>query len=164
MTPRVATLADLPAIDALLARSYPVLLAPDYPPSVLATVVPIIARAQPELVTSGTYWVVRDGGAALAVGGWTRARPGRSGTAAGLGHVRHVAADPGRLRQGLARAVMTAALDQAREAGVTRAECLSTRTAVPFYAAMGFVAVREMEVPLGPARIGFPAVEMARAL
>ena len=161
--PRVATRADMPAVDALLARSYPALLKADYPASVLATVVPAIARAKPELMASGTYWVIREGDAALAVGGWTRALPGR-GRRPGLGHVRHVAADPARLREGLARAVIEAALDQARAAGVTRMECLSTRTAVPFYRAMGFEGSREVEVAIGPARIGFPAVEMARAL
>ncbi len=34
LTLRPAVPADLSAVDALLARSYPKLLAPDYPPSV----------------------------------------------------------------------------------------------------------------------------------
>ena len=58
---RVATPADLAAVDALLARSYPRLLAADYPPSVLVTALPLISRARPELLASGTYYVVEDG-------------------------------------------------------------------------------------------------------
>ena len=53
LTLRHATPSDLAAVDALLARSYPRLLAADYPPSVLVTAVPIIARARPELLASG---------------------------------------------------------------------------------------------------------------
>ena len=49
--------ADLAAVDALLARSYPRLLAADYPPSVLVTALPLISRARPELLAVGTYWV-----------------------------------------------------------------------------------------------------------
>jgi hypothetical protein len=39
----------------------------------------------------------------------------------------------------------------------------ATRTAVPFYRAMGFEERAEIEVLLRPG-IGFPAVEMARGL
>ena len=69
MGPRLATAADLAAVDALLARLYPTLLKPDDPASVLAAVMPAIAREKPELMASGTYWVIREGAAALAVGG-----------------------------------------------------------------------------------------------
>lgn len=54
---RSAAKGDIAAVDALLARTYPRLLKPDYPPSVLVTALPLISRAQPALVTSGTYYV-----------------------------------------------------------------------------------------------------------
>ena len=46
---RPAERSDMAAVDALLARSYPRLLKPDYPPSVLVTALPLISRAQPAL-------------------------------------------------------------------------------------------------------------------
>ena len=52
---------------------------------------------------------------------------------------------------------------QARDAGITRLECLSTRMAVPFYAALGFRVLGPVEVPLRPG-IVFPAVAMIRVL
>jgi hypothetical protein len=52
---------------------------------------------------------------------------------------------------------------QAAEAGVRRLDCLSTRTAAPFYAALGFVALGPVEVALRPG-IAFPAVRMERAM
>ena len=163
MRPRIARSSDLPAIDALLARSYPALLKADYPPSVLVTALPLIARAQPRLLASGTYWVTFEGDRAVAAGGWTGAAPGGRRMEGEVGHVRHLAADPQRTRRGLGRALMLAVLDQARAAGVRRMDCLSTRTAVPFYRALGFETVGPVTVDLR-AGIAFPAVEMRLAL
>ena len=60
LTLRLARPDDLKAVDALLARSYPRLLRPDYPPSIMVTIVPLIARARPELLMSGRYFLVED--------------------------------------------------------------------------------------------------------
>ena len=67
---------------------------------------------------------------------------------------------PGRVRQGIGRALMEPGDGAGDEAGVRRLDCLSTRTAVPFYAALGFRALGTVEVPLRPG-IVFPAVRMA---
>jgi len=72
---RATTKADIPAVDALLARAYPVLLKPDYPASVLVTALPLISRAQPGLVTCGTYYGVFDGGRFGGGRGLDRAGP-----------------------------------------------------------------------------------------
>jgi GNAT superfamily N-acetyltransferase len=164
---RHATFADLAAVDALLARSYPRLLAPDYPPSVLVLAVPIIARARPELLASGRYWLAEDAaGRVIGAGGWSAQGPapsdGSGGTGAaqaGLAHVRHVATDPDALRCGVARALMGRVMAEAAAAGFGIMECLSTRTAVPFYTAIGFRQLEAVEVPLRPG-IVFPAVRM----
>ena len=157
ITVRTATPADLAAVDALLARSYPRLLAADYPPSVIVTALPIIARARPELVQSGTYFVAETAeGAIIGAGGWTWGGSAR-------GDVRHVVTDHRHLRRGVGRALMETALASAAAAGVELMTCLSTRTAVPFYAALGFVTVGPVEVPLAPG-IGFPAVRMQRRM
>lgn len=161
---RVAGRADLAAVDALLARSYPRLLKADYPASVLVTALPIISRARPELVVSGTYWVALSDDQVVGAGGWTQDAPGDGGPVAGLGHVRHVVTDDRFVRRGVGRGLMGHVMAQARAAGVTRLDCLSTRTAVPFYASLGFVAQPgEVEVPLRPG-IAFPAVRMTCAL
>lgn len=163
-TIRPGTFADIAAVDSLLAQSYPVLLKPDYPPSVLVTALPLISRAQPELVTSGTYYVVLDAqGVLCAAGGWTMAAPGGGRPRAGLAHIRHVVTDHRRTRQGIGRQLMTRILSEAASAGVTRLECLSTRTAVPFYQAVGFTPQGPRDINLRPG-IVFPSVAMERAL
>ena len=160
---RIAGRADLSGVDALLARSYPRLLKPDYPASVLVTALPLIARARPELVVSGTYWVAVREGAIVGAGGWTPGAPGDRRVGAGFGHVRHLVTDDRLLRRGIARGILGRAMAQARAAGVTRLDCLSTRTAVPFYASVGFAALGEVDLRLRDG-LDFPAVRMVRDL
>ena len=161
---RTATHDDIAAVDALLARSYPRLLKPDYPASVLVTAIPAIARAQPDLVTCGTYYVVEREGEILGAGGWSARIPGGGGAEPGRANVRHVVTDHGHVRQGIGRALMFHVFATARAAGHGWMHCTATRTAVPFYQACGFTALGPVTIPVGPARIGFPAVEMRRDL
>ncbi len=155
---RASVKADLPAVDALLARSYPRLLKADYPPSVLVTALPIISRARPELIGCGTYYVVEEEGQILGAGGWTLDR-----MRADKGHIRHVVSDDRALRRGVGRAILNLAIETARQSGVVELECASTLTAVPFYAAMGFEREADMDIPLAPG-IHFPAVRMQKFL
>ncbi|GGL72958.1 GNAT family N-acetyltransferase [Wenxinia marina] len=154
---RPARPSDLARLDALFARAYPRLLKADYPPSILVTAVPLLARAQPRLLASGTYYVAETGeGRLVAAGGWSRRRDGR-------GEVRHVVTDDRLVRQGLGRAVLTRVLDAAALSGIDEMRCLSTRTAVPFYASLGFEEVGPVDMPLAPG-ITFPAVAMRRRM
>lgn len=163
ITLQTATPRDLAAVDALLARSYPVLLKPDYSPSTLILALPIISRARPELLASGTYYLAYLDGGLAGAGGWTRANPTGVAGPATTAHIRHVVTDPAQTRRGVGRAVLAHVAEQARASGITRLDCLSTRTAVPFYAACGFDARGARTVPLRPG-IDFPAVHMTRDL
>ena len=159
ITIRTARPADLAAADRLFAESYPILLRGDYPPSVQVLAIPLISRAQPHLLASGTYYVAEDGdGRLVGAGGWTRSARHRE-----VGQIRHVVTDHRRVRQGIGRALMGHILDTAAAAGVRHLQCQSTRTAVPFYAACGFRELGPIEVPLQPG-ISFPAVAMERDL
>lgn len=173
MTLRRARLSDLAAVDRLLQRSYPRLLKADYPPSTLVLCLPIIARARPELLQSGRYFVAEDEeGRLIGAGGWSGEAPQDvvpSGEGAvdargtGIGHVRHVAVDPDRLRAGVGRALLSEVFVDALRHGIRWLDCLSTRTAVPFYQSLGFRVLQEVEISLAPG-IVFPSVRMMRQL
>ena len=164
LTVRVARPDDLSDLDRLFGASYPALLKADYQPSVLVTAVPLISKANPRLLASGTYFVVTDrGGALVGAGGWTRAAPPGFRGGAGAGHIRHVVTDHTRTRQGIGTLLMRRVFETARDAGLRRLDCLSTLTAEPFYAAMGFQSSGLVTVPLRPG-IDFPAVHMQRFL
>jgi GNAT superfamily N-acetyltransferase len=159
LTIRRATQADIAAVDLLLADSYPRLLAKDYAPSVLVMAVPIIARAQPDLVASGRYFVGQDAGGIIAAGGWSRSAPGGGAATAGTGHIRHVVTDYRHQRRGIGRALMGGVLADARRAGMVGMACLSTLTAERFYTSLGFRPLEPVMVPLRPG-IDFPAIRM----
>ncbi len=161
---RPTTGADLPAIDALLRESYPVLLKPHYAPSVLVTALPLISRAQPALLQAGTYFMAEDGqGRALAAGGWTHSAPQGGVGPRDMGHIRHVVTHPQATRRGIATLLLQKTLCSAFKAGMTRLQCQSTLTAVPFYKTLGFRALGEIEITLRPG-IVFPALQMERSL
>jgi len=164
LTVRVARTEDLAEVDALFARSYPRLLARDYPPSTLVLALPLLSRAQPELLRSGRYYIAQDGtGAIRGAGGWSFTEPG-SGQAVGqTGHVRHVVTDDRVTRRGVGRAILGRVFIDARVHGLTRLTCFSTRTAVPFYEAVGFRRLDDVTIALRPG-IDFPAVRMSREI
>ena len=159
ITLRSATGRDVDAVDALLAQSYPKLLKADYPPSTLVTAVPLISRVNPALVTCGTYYLATapDGGL-LGAGGWTPSERGRDAA-----QVRHLVVDWRHQREGIGRRLMMGIFAEARLQGVRRLDAQATRTAVRFYASMGFESLGEIDVPLRPG-IDFPAVLMRRFL
>lgn len=160
ITLRTAVPSDLAGIDRLLNRSYPRLLAADYPPSTLVLAVPRFARAQPDLLKSGRYFVAEDSqGRILAAGGWSRRSPSGGQASDATGHVRHVATDPDVVRQGLGRMIMARVMLEARQDGIRWLDCLSTRTAVPFYQDLGFRIMHPKDLALGPG-ISFPVVRM----
>ncbi|TNC51844.1 GNAT family N-acetyltransferase [Rubellimicrobium rubrum] len=160
---RSASPSDIGAVDSMLARSYGPLLRADYPPSILVVALPRMARAQPGLLASGRYFVAERDGMVVGAGGWSPENPRGGPVRDGLGHVRHVATDAREIRHGVGRAVMARVLDDAGRAGMLRLSALSTLTAVPFYAALGFREVGRLSLSFGTA-ISFPAVEMMREL
>lgn len=162
---RPATMADIAAIDNLLQRTYPRLLKLDYPPSVLVSALPRMTRAQPQLIASGTYYVAEDeAGVLLGAGGWTANIPGQGAVQeTGRANVRHVVTDDRALRRGVGRTLMSHSFATAREAGARWMHCMATRTAVPFYTALGFETLRDIDVAMGLG-VNFPAVEMRRDL
>jgi GNAT superfamily N-acetyltransferase len=163
LTLRPADASDTDALDRLFGQSYPVLLKPDYPPSVLVTAVPLISKAQPALIASGTFFVVCDGDDIVGAGGWTMQPPGGRPGTRGVGHIRHVVTDHTRTRQGIGRRLVEHLILHAHACGMMQLHCQSTRTAVPFYEALGFIPQADIDIELRPG-IVFPAVFMQRNL
>jgi GNAT superfamily N-acetyltransferase len=162
---RPATVEDIPSLNDVLFRAFDALLRDDYPPEVLERAVPMMGRARPELVASGTYFVAVDAeGNIVGAGGWTAEDPATGRAEAGVGHIRHFAVDPAAARRGVAKAIMAKVLGAAAAAGFKRLECYSTRSARKFYEATGFeVAGPEVEVNLGEG-IAFSSVPMRRGV
>lgn len=156
---RTASAADIPRVGRLLERSYGRLLKDHYPPSLQVMAIPLIAKVNPALVAGGTYYLAEDHeGRLLGAGGWTRSIKGPN-----VADVRHLVVHHEHVRRGIARRLMMGILSESRLAGIRRLDCLSTRMAEPFYAAMGFDRIGEVSIGLRPG-IDFPVIRMVRAM
>ena len=161
---RVATPADAEGVAALLSASYTVLMRGAYDRAVLAAALPVMTRANAELLCSGTYFVaVAADGTTIGCGGISAVRPGTADAEPGVGHIRHFATHPDWLRRGIGRRIMECSVKRARDLGLCSLECYSSLNAVDFYAAEGFVVVAEVTVPIA-GQHPLPAILMRRDL
>jgi len=156
---RVADIRDVQCVDTLLKRSYPVLMKHAYAPEILAAALPPMTRANPDLIVSGSYYIVEQDEAIIGCGGWTNRAPGTGVTTGGLVHARHFAVDPDCAGSGVGRAVFERCATDAGVTGATRIQAMSSLNAVPFYERMGLQRFSLIELPFGPGA-GFCAVLM----
>ena len=148
-TLRVTTPDDAAAVGALLEASYASAFAGHYEDQVLAAALPLMTRANPRLLASGTYYAADTGDGVLAgCGGWSVDRPGSGEVVDGLAHVRHFGIHPDWMRRGVGRALFARCVDDAGARGVGRFECYSSLVAEEFYRALGFVAVERRDIEL----------------
>jgi N-acetylglutamate synthase-like GNAT family acetyltransferase len=160
---RTACASDADAVGALLAASYSSLLGTHYDSDMLSRALPMITRANPTLLASGTYYVAeREPGHLVGCGGWTRARPGSREIIEGEAHIRHFATHPGWVGQGIGTALLARCLSDVRLLHIGKLHCYSTLNAERFYQASGFETVGPIDVPMGPGLM-FPGVLMRRA-
>ena len=164
LTIRPAVENDVPAIDAVLARSYPKLLSADYDAETLAVALPMIAVTRPALLADQTYFVACLGDRIVGAGGWTCVVPGQDTVISNRGNIRRLIIDDQMTRRGIAAALMTHIHENAAVDGMTEMYVLSTRTAVPFYAAQGYAPLREIDARMGKTEITFPSIEMSLQL
>lgn len=159
MKTRASTPQDLSAVEALLCRSYPAMMAEAYEERLLALALPFMMRANPDLLASGTFHVVEEDGRILGCGGWTFGAPGSGETIEGLAHLRHFAVDPACARQGIGRALFAECARAAAGQGALRFQAFSGLNAEPFYARMGLKRLEIVSIPMAPG-VAFPVALM----
>lgn len=161
---RTATRADCDAVTDVIAASYGSLLAAHYDAALLQRALPMMSKANPVLLASGTYYVAEtEAGRIIGCGGWSFERPGSADVVPGTAHVRHFATDPHWVGRGVARAILQRCLTEAGSHGATIIEAYSTLTAVEFYRTLGFVVIGPIEVPLMQGLL-LPSIHMKRDL
>ena len=160
---RTAWADDLAAIERVFAESYPALMASAYEPGLLARAMPMMTRAQPRLLGSGTYYVAEADGEIIGCGGWSREAPDAPAGEEAVAHIRHFAVSPDWTGHGVGRALYRRCEDSARAAGIRVFECYSSLNGEPFYRAIGFARIAAIEVPMGSGA-SLPGVHMRRAI
>ena len=160
---RVAAVADALAVEQVLHASYPALMAAAYDSAVLERALPLMTRAQPDLLGSGRYYLCEAEGVAVGCGGWSFEKPGGEQLEPGIAHIRHFATHPDWIGRGVGRALFGRCEEAARAAGVRAFECYASLNGEAFYAALGFTRIAPIDVAMGPA-VRLPSILMRRPL
>ncbi|MEJ7812766.1 MAG: GNAT family N-acetyltransferase [Gemmatimonadaceae bacterium] len=171
---RLATPADVPAIEALMALSVRGLSDGFYTSVQVESALRHAFGVDSQLIADGTYFVMESGPQLVAAGGWSARRTLHGGDrakgadddprldpAAEPARIRAFFVHPAWARRGLARALFARSLEAARAAGFRSLELVATLPGEPLYAALGFVARERMIVPL-PDGLALPCVSMTR--
>jgi N-acetylglutamate synthase-like GNAT family acetyltransferase len=146
---RTSDSRDLARIAALLQASYPVLMKTAYESVALDPALKLLTRANPGLLSSGTYHVAEAAdGTLVGCGGWTHEPPGDDLPQRGVGHIRHFAVHPDWIRRGIGTAIYQLFEAGARAAGIHKFECYATFNAESFYSALGFERIAVVDVQL----------------
>lgn len=172
---RVALPADVPAMNALIARSGVALSAGFYTQEQAEAVTRHVFGVDTQLVADRTYFVIERDGAMLACGGWSRratlygADRAKSGPdqlldpASQPGRIRAFFVEPSAARQGLGSMLMRHCERQALAAGFTALELAATLPGVPLYLASGFAVTEDFYLDL-PDNIKLPLARMHKRL
>ena len=161
---RVATPDDESSVNELLQASYPELMSASYDAETLANALPLFTRANPSLLSAGTYYLaIAAEHGTVGCGGWTRERPGTGEVVPGLGHIRHFGTHASWIGRGIGRSIYYLCEQDARPVGIRRFECYSSINGEGFYASLGFESVREISVNLSSS-VSIPGVLMTRSI
>ncbi len=159
MQPRKADQKDIEAISALLARCYPVLMRGAYAPETLAVALPVMIKANPDLISTGRFYVVDQGDLIVGCGGWSIETPGTDAIIKDIAHIRHFAVDPAFGRQGIGQSIYRQCERDALAAGMKKFQTFSSLNAESFYQSMGLRRLKQFDIPMGEAA-NFPVVHL----
>ena len=174
-TLRTATPADISSLRQLIAESVRGLSSSEYSSAQIESALTHIFGVDTQLVADGTYYVMVDGDAVIAAGGWSARQTLFGGdqhkSAADLtidpatspARIRAFFVHPAWTRRGLARQIFDACEAAAAARGFRRFELMATLPGVPLYRALGFVDRESVNVPL-PDGLSLPCVRMDRPI
>jgi N-acetylglutamate synthase-like GNAT family acetyltransferase len=124
---------------------------PAYDSTMLGPALELMTSANPELLSSGTYYVAEsEDGTVVGCGGWTREYPGGETAVEGVAHIRHFGTHPDWTRKGIGRAIFRRCEEDASASGIREFECYSSLNAECFYAALGFERIAVFEIQMSP--------------
>jgi GNAT superfamily N-acetyltransferase len=158
---RKAILADVPAIEELIARSARGLSAADYRTSQIEGALRGAFGVDTQLLADQTYFVVADEGRMVGCGGWSfrstlfggDARAGRDSSMLDprtqAAKIRAFFVDPDAARRGIGSRLLEHCESEARAHGFSHAELMATLPGVRLYAARGYTGAAMVHYDVG---------------
>ena len=174
-TPRLATDADVPALEALIPLSVRELQSAHYSSAQMDAALGPVFGVDRQLIRDATYFVVEDAGLIVGCGGWSKRKTlyggdrGRAGEDPKLNpqidpaRIRAFFVHPNWARRGIGRSILLHCEAAAVKAGFRRAELVATLAGEPLYARFGYTVVERYEAPM-TGGLSLPVVKMARQL
>lgn len=172
---RVATMADIPRLRALIDISVRALQAGDYSSSQIEGALGSHLGVDTRLIEDGTYFVLEQAADAplIASGGWSRRK-----TLCGSDHgirrddslldpktdaakIRAFYVHPDWARKGIGTAILERCEEVARAEGFTRFEMGATLTGVPLYLGCGYVEKERQDLPMANGE-SLPIIRMVK--
>ena len=158
---RKAVPADIPQIEALIARSARGLSADDYRPSQVEGALRGAFGVDTQLLADQTYFVAEDDGRLAGCGGWSYrstlfggdARTGRDSSMLDprtqAAKIRAFFVDPADARRGIGTLLLERCETEARAHGFSRVELMATLPGVKLYAARGYIGAPMVRFDVG---------------
>lgn len=177
---RRAGAADVPVLRALIEASVRGLQAQDYTAAQMEGALKTVFGVDSQLVADGTYFVAEtepglsDSGLHIrGCGGWSKRKTLYGGDqwterrdelldpAHDAAKIRSLFVHPAWARRGIGGMILKTCEDAAGAAGFARFEMGATLTGVKLFSARGYIAVENIEIPLGNGE-SLPVVRMER--
>ena len=157
---RPASAADIPAMEALIARSAHALSAGDYSRAQVDGALRGAFGVDTQLLRDGTYFVVEAAGELAGCGGWSFRRTLFGSDARSerdespldprvdAARIRAFFVDPQHARRGLGRSILERSESEARTEGFVAFELMATLPGVRLYEKFGYRAGEAVDHPL----------------
>lgn len=157
VTLRLATIEDIPDLNRLIHLSARELSLEHYSKQEIESLIEYVFGVDKELILDKTYYILEQGSDILACGGWSKRRTLFGGSQcvsreAGyldpkhdLAKIRAFFVHPDFARKGLAKMLIEKCESEARLAGFSKVELMSTLPGIRFYQNQGYTGVNKIE-------------------
>jgi GNAT superfamily N-acetyltransferase len=156
LTHRIARIEDLPALHALMTRAIEALQRDFLSPEQVRASHKVMGLDS-QLVRDGTYFLIEGDGGIAGCGGWSwratlfggddsviEREPAPLDPAVDAARIRAMYTDPGFVRQGVGRRILSLCEAAATAHGFRRAEMMATLAGAPLYEACGYHPIEQV--------------------
>jgi N-acetylglutamate synthase-like GNAT family acetyltransferase len=157
---RIATIQDVPALEALISNSVRHLSRGYYNEQQIESALVNIFGVDTQLIADETYLVAEIAGQIVGCGGWSKRKTlfGGDQTKSGEDPLLDPGVEPARIRaffvhpdwarKGIGTRILEACEEAARKAGFAELELVATLPGEPFYSVYGYEVLERIAIPL----------------
>jgi N-acetylglutamate synthase-like GNAT family acetyltransferase len=172
---RLATLEDIPILEALISASVRGLSVDYYSQEQIESAIIHIFGVDSQLITDGTYFVSEVEELIVGCGGWSKRKTLFGGDqmkadedslldpTIDAARIRAFFVHPDWTRKGIGTRIIETCETAARQYGFSKLELAATLPGVPLYQAVGYHAVEEFQVPM-PDGERLPIIKMVKSI